>query len=614
MAHQGNNLTPQWQTPIRILSFDGGGIRGLSSLLMLRKIMKQIAEDEKIEDAKSLRPADYFDLICGTSTGGLIAILLGRLRLTVTEAIDLYQQMAKRIFQRRRGRSIGSLWVSKGGKERYDARELEEVVKEVVGKYIGSEDAGANTRMYHPLAPTTAAVAASTDFQQDKRQCHTFVLAVYSVRVNNGRPHLFKTYDRHDETKIWEAARATTAATGFFEPMVLGNPPIRYVDAGLGFNNPSHEAYHEAKKLWPNREIGVFLSLGTGEETEASLPEKGSWFGIGNQLEQVRALVQLTTSATRVHEELYLAFKREPTTAKYFRFNVDCGLRNIGLDEWDKVEQLSGFTEAYFNNAEQRDAKHGCATRLRQLTSRAQPPIIPADEFTAVHEGDVDIPSPESPAMKYWYREEVGVNGYPDCVRVDERFCGGKVRPPGKTILSCRRIVNLQLRGQASGVAHGRYRVRWIMWFWAGTDYPQQGSYNVPHSYPTDNSVVERVFPPANPDAVAPRQDQLFAFPWDMTFSVGKAQRPGASFQCEGVDVREHPIAAKQLLHPGYQEFRLEGGVWNTHKNSGWCEFGDSIIDVDLDGHLAFVIARRFELKWLGGFSFGGVRLVPLPH
>src|SRR4051812_9890081 len=125
MPPQTDNHTAAWQPPIRILSLDGGGIRGLSSLLMLREIMKQIADDDGVEDARSMRPADCFDIICGTSTGGLIAILLGRLRLTVTEAIDVYQEMAKRIFCHRRGRSIGSLRVSKGGEERYDANELE---------------------------------------------------------------------------------------------------------------------------------------------------------------------------------------------------------------------------------------------------------------------------------------------------------------------------------------------------------------------------------------------------------------------------------------------------------------------------------------------------------
>lgn len=60
----------------RILSLDGGGVRGLSSLLILRNIMEEIARRKGIAEA---RPCQYFDLIGGTGTGGLIAIMLGRL-------------------------------------------------------------------------------------------------------------------------------------------------------------------------------------------------------------------------------------------------------------------------------------------------------------------------------------------------------------------------------------------------------------------------------------------------------------------------------------------------------------------------------------------------------
>lgn len=63
----------------RILSLDGGGVRGLSSLLVLRQIMEEIQRQTDAQETP--RPCDYFDLIGGTSTGGLIAIMLGRLRM-----------------------------------------------------------------------------------------------------------------------------------------------------------------------------------------------------------------------------------------------------------------------------------------------------------------------------------------------------------------------------------------------------------------------------------------------------------------------------------------------------------------------------------------------------
>jgi Patatin-like phospholipase len=59
----------------KILALDGGGVRGLSSLMILREIMEDIGQEKDADD--ELLPCDYFDLICGTSTGGLIAIMLG---------------------------------------------------------------------------------------------------------------------------------------------------------------------------------------------------------------------------------------------------------------------------------------------------------------------------------------------------------------------------------------------------------------------------------------------------------------------------------------------------------------------------------------------------------
>ena len=73
--------------PLKILSLDGGGVRGISSLLLLKKIMDRVREERDLQgqvEIGSIRPCQYFDLICGTSTGGLIAILLGRLQCVST--------------------------------------------------------------------------------------------------------------------------------------------------------------------------------------------------------------------------------------------------------------------------------------------------------------------------------------------------------------------------------------------------------------------------------------------------------------------------------------------------------------------------------------------------
>ncbi|KAH8924133.1 FabD/lysophospholipase-like protein [Atractiella rhizophila] len=109
---------------LRVLCLDGGGIRGLSELVILIRIMETLqnmldhhlnwgikscvpscsfGSDEKCRACGycrvgTCRPCDFFDLICGSSAGGLIALLLGRLGLTAQEAYRIFEHHAKDIF------------------------------------------------------------------------------------------------------------------------------------------------------------------------------------------------------------------------------------------------------------------------------------------------------------------------------------------------------------------------------------------------------------------------------------------------------------------------------------------------------------------------------------
>ena len=109
---------------------DGGGVRGLSSLLILQSLMGYVnSELRKLgrthDTISDLRPHDVFDLVVGTSTGGLIAILLGKLGLTPEECIRTYNDLSKRIFGKKhlRGRFSRGLAYPK-----YSGRRLEQCV------------------------------------------------------------------------------------------------------------------------------------------------------------------------------------------------------------------------------------------------------------------------------------------------------------------------------------------------------------------------------------------------------------------------------------------------------------------------------------------------------
>ena len=109
-------------TGLRLLALDGGGVRGLSPLMILRRLMATVDPDAPP------KPCDYFDMIGGTSTGGLIAIMLGRLRMTVDECIDAYTALSDRIFEKKSHR----VHIKGKLQGRFDSAELERAVRNIL--------------------------------------------------------------------------------------------------------------------------------------------------------------------------------------------------------------------------------------------------------------------------------------------------------------------------------------------------------------------------------------------------------------------------------------------------------------------------------------------------
>ena len=104
---------------------DGGGVRGLSSLVILKELMRRINISARNlhlvgEHEADLEPHEVFDLVAGTSTGGLIAIMLGKLGMSVEECIREYYRLSERIFKKKhiRGRISHGLAKSKYSKKR----------------------------------------------------------------------------------------------------------------------------------------------------------------------------------------------------------------------------------------------------------------------------------------------------------------------------------------------------------------------------------------------------------------------------------------------------------------------------------------------------------------
>jgi patatin-like phospholipase/acyl hydrolase len=170
-------------------------------------------------------------------------------------------------------------------------------------------------------------------------------------------PKQFKTYhieDDFQDCKIWEVARATSAATTFFKSVSIGRQGIEFIDVGFGHNNPSEVLWGEATKLSPNDERGCIISIGTGLGSVVTIKD--------TRRSILYALKAMATNSQAVHERLL----RSRPLADYFRFNVTKGLEDITLSDWKQSSIISAHTSNYLAELEvERQIEH-CAEILAQ--------------------------------------------------------------------------------------------------------------------------------------------------------------------------------------------------------------------------------------------------------
>ena len=251
-AHKSDNPAKQPQpTPhFRILSIDGGGIRGIIPATILWYLEEELKQKSGNPDA---RLSDYFDLFAGASTGGILACTYlapdpqnpTRPKQTAEDSLNLYLKDGPQIFKRsltRTVKTLGGWW-----RQRYDAKTLELRLQDVLG---------AETCMSDLLRPC--------------------MIPAYDVQQKEAL--FFKSHeakqDQSQDFKAWQIARATSAAPTYFAPMQLqaGNQKLSLVDGALFARNPALWAMLEAKSLIPKPAEAVFsesnilmVSIGTGD-------------------------------------------------------------------------------------------------------------------------------------------------------------------------------------------------------------------------------------------------------------------------------------------------------------------------------------------------------------
>ncbi|KAH8834134.1 hypothetical protein DL96DRAFT_1676352 [Flagelloscypha sp. PMI_526] len=199
---------------LRFLSFDGGGIRVVSQALMIREIMSRVSADRQLSGPA--RACDYFDMICGSGFGGLLAIMCGILKMTGDELVDEFVNLCKAVF-------------SEGLDTTQRTIVLEGEIKRLIGTY---SHGGEERRMICP-------------------------------------DDVCKVVD----CMLWEAGRATTAMLDLFSPIVIGEAPVgeTFVGGDLRWNNPTEELTQEAALIFKDHYITSIINIGSGHPGHMSL-------------------------------------------------------------------------------------------------------------------------------------------------------------------------------------------------------------------------------------------------------------------------------------------------------------------------------------------------------
>lgn len=161
---------------------------------------------------------------------------------------------------------------------------------------------------------------------------------------------------------ICQAALATSAATTFFEPVLIGNRS--FGDGGLGANNPVDEMEGEASNIWCAETgdlkplVKCFISIGTGNPGKKAFDDSLIRF-LG------QTVVDIATETENTERKFMARWAGHFDVNRYFRFNVDQGLQGVGLDEYNRLGDMEAATSSYITHTAQRFRVRDCIVNLR---------------------------------------------------------------------------------------------------------------------------------------------------------------------------------------------------------------------------------------------------------
>ncbi|WEW57907.1 patatin-like phospholipase [Emydomyces testavorans] len=415
--------------PLRILCLDGGGVRGFSMLIILQELMYRTyveAEGKAPRRDQIPKPCDHFDLIAGYGTGGLIALMLGRLRLDIETCKNVYLRMTKYVFET--DKTIAGIPYRS---TLFKASRLEDAIRQCVREHTVFESEGNDgppPSYIDPAltCPSSMSVASSVPrrrlsrsspdlnrtlsnrsvaqslspprlspmtgnhtrwgnpdallYDNRENRTKTAVTAYFKGTPKNGSAMLLRSYDSRKEPPpdfnctVWQAGRATSAMLHHFKPIHIGQQI--FLDEGGGKFNPSPQILDEAAvNEWPGREVGMFVSIGTGRRPSGASNLKHEWWedvfadSLGQFAEARRTLISKIEGCETTHQYMlkeHLA-KRNVPRENYCRLNVEVGVGEYGMNEWTRLTEISTNTRLYLAKNEVQQMTHDAAVKMAKI-------------------------------------------------------------------------------------------------------------------------------------------------------------------------------------------------------------------------------------------------------
>eukprot|EP00775_Hariotina_reticulata_P011345 gene11345-11494_t len=324
---------------LRVLAMDGGGMKGMAMVELLRQL----------ERRAGVPIWTLFDVICGTSTGGLLAVGLGILRLSLDECQDIYTKLGNKVFNQSHSAAEGDelgwrdslyrMYATSSANMRvavYGAKHEAAPYEELLRQFCAVKELGCpSDRLID-----TAIMGGPKVF---------VVATLASARP--AAPFAFRNYELPDEAApaaaalaacagsckhhVWEAVRASSAAPYYLDDFLTSDGK-RFQDGATTANNPAVIALQQARLLHPQLPIDCLVSLGCGAE-----PPQERSKGLSAVIDTGAVLLESACSVDRVHEALVTTMTLIPGAA-YYRFNpVDqrCAMEldDIKPESWRKL-------------------------------------------------------------------------------------------------------------------------------------------------------------------------------------------------------------------------------------------------------------------------------------